>query len=317
MNRLGKLLPQSLQDRVHLARLRARDRVLWGSDPDVREALPERFVRIAYQVLLRRSGDPDGIDNYVTQLNDGRLTADGVLDELLTSMEVRNIPYRNLLRSMHQSRCDFVRLMPRAARILDLGGTDQNDDFGALVTMGYPYPFEQLVIIDLPEDERHELYGYLATSETIASPLGPVQYRYHSMVDLSPYADGSFDLVFSGETIEHITEDEARKMLGEVRRVLAPGGWFCVDTPNLRATRLMYPDGTLSNPDHKLEYTVASLTELARDAGFEVAATYGLNHLGECFERGAFDDAVAAANHGVFSDAENCMLLALVCRKPS
>ncbi len=316
MNRLGKWLPQSVQDRIHLARVRARDRVLWGSDPDVREALPERFVRVAYQVMLRRGGDPAGIDNYVTQLNDGRLTPDGVLDEMLTSMELRNIPYRNLLRSQHQSRCDFVRLMPRAARILDLGGTDQQDDSGALVTMGYPYAFEQLVIIDLPEDERHELYGYLASSDVIASPLGPVQYRYHSMVDLSPYADGSFDLVFSGETIEHITEDEARKMLGEVRRVLVPGGWFCVDTPNLRATQLMHPQGELSNPDHKLEYTVASLTDLVRDAGFEVAATYGLNHVGACFERGEFDDAIAAGNHGVFSDAENCMLLALVCRAP-
>jgi len=317
MNRVGRLLPQRVQDRIHVARLRARDRILWGSDPDVREALPERFVRIAYQVMLRRSGDAHGIDNYVTHLNDGRLTPDGVLDEMLTSMELRNIPYRNLLRSQHQSRCDFVRLLPRAARILDLGGTDQDDDFGALVTMGYPYPFEQLVIVDLPGDERHELYGYLASSDTIASPLGPVQYQYHSMVDLSAYPDGSFDMVFSGETIEHITEDEARKMLGEVRRVLVPGGWFCVDTPNLRATRLMYADGTLSNPDHKLEYTATSLAELVREAGFEVTAAFGLNHLGDLFARGEFDDAVAAERHGVYSDAENCMLLAYICRAPA
>ena len=30
--------------------------------------------------------------------------------------------------------------------------------------------------------------------------LGPVRYRYHSMVDLSDYADDSVDLVYSGQS---------------------------------------------------------------------------------------------------------------------
>jgi SAM-dependent methyltransferase len=312
---LREWLPEPVQQRLRVWRVKARSLRRFTSG-DVRGASPETFVKASYQIMLRRDADPDGLANYVNHLERGSLTQDGVLDEMLTSMELRDIPYRNLLRSQHQSRCDFVRLLPRAARILDLGGTDQADDAGALVSMGYPYPFERLVIIDLPEDERHELYGYLATSNTVSTPLGPVEYRYHSMVDLSEYPDASFDLVFSGQTIEHITEDEARKMLGEVRRVLAPGGWFCVDTPNVRATNLMNPDGTLSNPDHKIEYTIASLTELVRDAGFEVTASYGLNDLGDCFARGVWDDAVAAARHGVFSDADNCVLIALVCRNP-
>jgi predicted SAM-dependent methyltransferase len=310
---LRKWLPEPVQARVRVWRAKARRLRIPGS---VRSAPPEVFVKASYQIMLRRDADPDGLANYVNHLERGTLTQDGVLDEMLTSMELREIPYRNLLRSQHQSRCDFVRLLPRAARILDLGGTDQADDHGALVSMGYPYRFERLVIIDLPSDERHELYGYRASSDAITTPLGPVEYRYHSMVDLSEYPDTSFDLVFSGQTIEHITEDEARKMLGEVRRVLEPGGWFCVDTPNVRATNLMNPDGTLSNPDHKIEYTIASLTELVRDAGFEVTASYGLNDLGDCFERGVWDDAVAAARHGVFSDADNCVLIALVCRNP-
>ena len=312
---LRKWLPEPVQQRLRVWRVKARSLRRFTSG-DVRGAAPETFVKASYQIMLRRDADPSGLENYVNHLERGTLTQDGVLDEMLTSMELRDIPYRNLLRSQHQSRCDFVRLLPRAARILDLGGTDQADDAGALVSMGYPYPFERLVIIDLPEDERHELYGYLATSNTVSTPLGPVEYRYHSMVDLSEYPDASFDLVFSGQTIEHITKDEARKMLGEVRRVLAPGGWFCVDTPNVRATNLMNPDGTLSNPDHKIEYTIASLTELVRDAGFEVTASYGLNDLGDGFERGVWDDAVAAARHGVFSDADNCVLIALICRNP-
>ena len=314
MNPLGKFLPQSAQDRVHLWRVGVRDRFLYGSDHDIRDALPERFVRAAYQIMLRRDGDPAGVANYVQHLEDQTLTPDGVLDEMLTSMELREVPYRNLLRSLHQSRCDFVRLLPRARRILDLGGTDQGSDFGALVTMGYPYAFDELIIVDLPQDERHEIYTNLASSDTIDSPLGPVQYRYHSMADLSQYRDGAFDLVFSGETIEHIAEDDARKMLVDVKRVLEPGGWFCVDTPNLRATELMLGPGELSNPDHKLEYTNAQLTELMHESGFEIVGAYGLGHLGDQLARGKYDDAEVARRHGVYADIENCQLLAYVCR---
>ena len=327
MNRLGKYLPKSTQDRIHLWRVAARDRYRVarakalgppkvGGRGDVRNARPHVFVPAAYQIMLRRDADPAGLKNYVDHLERGSLDANGVLDELLTSMDMRNVPYRNLLRSQHQSRCDFVRMLPRARRILDLGGTDQGSDDGALVSMGYPYPFERLVIIDLPGDERHELYGNLASSDTVQTRLGPVEYRYHSMVDLSQYEDDSFDLVFSGETIEHITEEEARKMLAEVQRVLAPGGWFCVDTPNLRATQLMMPPGVLSNPDHKLEYTAAQLAALLQDAGFTVTGAFGLNHYGDLFERGVYDEATVAANHGVYSDPENCQLLAYIARSP-
>lgn len=312
MNRFGNLLPKNVQDRVHLWRVAAKNRMPHLSG-DIRNASPTRFVRAAYEIMLRRPADPAGLQNYVDHLNAGRLTPEGVLDEMLTSMELREIPYRNPLRSLHQSRCDFVRMLPPAARILDLGGTDQDDDRGALVSMGYPYAFEQLIIIDLPEGDRHELYGNLASSDTIDSPLGPVQYRYHSMVDLSQYADASFDLVFSGETIEHITEDEARKMLGEVRRVLAPGGWFCVDTPNRLATEKMLGPGTWSNPDHKIEYSPAELRALLEDAGLHVTAEYGLNHCGDLSN--GFDEEVAAARHGVYADIENCQLLAIFSRK--
>jgi hypothetical protein len=313
VNRLGKILPQRVADRIHLWRVAARDRVVWAKDVDIRDAMPDRFVRAAYQIMLRRSADPGGLRNYVDHLESGRLTPDGVLDEMLTSMELREIPYRNLLRSMHQSRCDFVRMLPRASRILDLGGTDQDDDNGALVKMGYPYSFERLVIVDLPGDERHDLYGYVASTNAVVSPLGPVEYRYHSMVDLSQYDDDSFDLVFSGQTIEHITEDDARKMLDGVRRVLRPGGWFALDTPNLRATELMMPAGQLSNPDHKLEYTHERLSMLLHDAGFEIDGAYGLNHLGECLARGEFDPDVVAQRHGVYADITNCQLLAYTC----
>jgi SAM-dependent methyltransferase len=47
-----------------------------------------------------------------------------------------------------------------------------------------------------------------------------------------PFEDGTFDLVVSFETIEHVEEPE--RALGELARVAAPGGLVVVSTPNSR-----------------------------------------------------------------------------------
>ncbi|HEX9117032.1 MAG TPA: class I SAM-dependent methyltransferase [Anaerolineae bacterium] len=45
-----------------------------------------------------------------------------------------------------------------------------------------------------------------------------------------PFADGSFDIVFSHEVIEHVTDDRAAA--AEMARVLAPGGRIVLFAPN-------------------------------------------------------------------------------------
>jgi SAM-dependent methyltransferase len=207
-------------------------------------------------------------------------------------------------------------MLPRARRILDLGGTDLDNRVGSLVAMGYPYAFQQVTIVDLPHGDRHELYRRSDQHERVESHLGPVEYRYHSMADLSDYADASFDMVFSGESIEHITEAQARVMVHEVRRVLEPGGWFCLDTPNRQATEIELGNA-YSNPDHKIEYTDAQLSDLLESAGFEITGRYGLAYVGESIAKGTFDGQEQARNHGVYADIEDCYLLAYICRAPT
>jgi 2-polyprenyl-6-hydroxyphenyl methylase/3-demethylubiquinone-9 3-methyltransferase len=45
-----------------------------------------------------------------------------------------------------------------------------------------------------------------------------------------PFPDGAFELVVWGEMIEHVAYPE--KVLGEIRRVLGPGGHLVLSTPN-------------------------------------------------------------------------------------
>lgn len=56
-----------------------------------------------------------------------------------------------------------------------------------------------------------------------------------------PLADGAFDWVYSEHFIEHILPEDAAGWLAEVRRVLRPGGFARISTPDLRR----YVDGYL------------------------------------------------------------------------
>lgn len=48
-----------------------------------------------------------------------------------------------------------------------------------------------------------------------------------------PFPDASFDVVFAGEIIEHVADTDA--LLDQVHRVLKPGGYLLLTTPNLLA----------------------------------------------------------------------------------
>ena len=75
------------------------------------------------------------------------------------------------------SRCEFVQSLPAGARILDLGGTALSLRDGALVTMGYPYRFEELRDRRLAAPQRHETYRDSGTAHTTGRErLGPVHY---------------------------------------------------------------------------------------------------------------------------------------------
>ena len=277
------------------------------------ELPPETAVRMAYNVMLRRDPDPGGLQHFVHRLDTGAVTPDGMIEEIRGSEEyIYDATFRTSLgHSIHTGRCEFIRSLPKAARILDLGGTHKHHDRGALVVMGYPYRFDELVIIDLPDELRHSIYRSGPLRDEVQTPNGLVRYRYHSMVDLSQYPDATFDLVYSGQSIEHVTEAEADHVLAEVHRVLRPGGFLALDTPNGRVTRMQQPE--FVDPDHEAEYTFEQLREKLERAGFTILDAKGLNYAGASIEQGAFrlDDVIA--HPGLFSEARDCYILAFLC----
>ena len=84
-----------------------------------------------------------------------------------------------------------------------------------------------------------------------------------------PFEDGSFDLVWASEVIEHVP-DTAR-WLSEVRRVLVPGGRLLLSTPSHGRVRVAAGGvERFSEPlgDHLHLYTRRSLRTLLEEFGF-------------------------------------------------
>jgi SAM-dependent methyltransferase len=73
-----------------------------------------------------------------------------------------------------------------------------------------------------------------------------------------PFADASFDSVSLDNVLEHI--QEPAQPLGEIRRVLRPGGALVVGVPGAL--------GYASDPDHKCFYDAHKLVSTLNDAGF-------------------------------------------------
>jgi SAM-dependent methyltransferase len=106
------------------------------------------------------------------------------------------------------------------------------------------------------------------------------------------YADSSFDLLLTSESLEHVPD--LRAALNEIHRVLAPGGRHVFTIPVLpgvaktfsravvradgsiedRAQRICHPGGDVGYPVYT-EFG-ADLTDLFEQAGFQVDAFYGL-----------------------------------------
>ena len=90
-----------------------------------------------------------------------------------------------------------------------------------------------------------------------------------------PLADASFDVVWSGETIEHVA-DTAR-WLSELRRVLRSGGRLILSTPahgpltrlGLALSRRRFERHFDPRADHLRFYTPRTLARLLEDFGFE------------------------------------------------
>jgi 2-polyprenyl-3-methyl-5-hydroxy-6-metoxy-1,4-benzoquinol methylase len=165
-------------------------------------------------------------------------------------MEASRVPERfvpetmreELLAAEHLARYEWAAALAPGRRVLDAGcGTG----YGA---------------IRLAEAGAAGVVGVDIAAAVVEAARsadgGAVSFEQADVARL-PHADSSFDLVTCFEVIEHVPDPCA--VLGELARVLAPGGVLAISSPNAHR----YPPG---NPHHRREFTTQEFRALLGEA---------------------------------------------------
>ena len=140
----------------------------------------------------------------------------------------------------------FQRYIPSSAAVLDLGC-----GFGEFLN---PLRCAKRTGVDLnPESVKHLESG--------------IEFQAADVRRLPMLNDGSFDVVFTSNLMEHLpSKDDVEKLLREARRVLKPGGQFMAMGPNVRFLPGEYWDFW----DHLTPITDRSLAEILGALDFKV-----------------------------------------------
>jgi SAM-dependent methyltransferase len=216
----------------------------------------------------------------------------------------------------HRARLLLVQKeLPPASIILDLGGSSGGIPEGGLLNMGYPHSPSSVTLVDLPPDAQFWKHD-APTVACYQHGASRVHYHYSGMADLSAFADDSIDGVWGGQCIEHVPHSVALETMTEVLRVLKPGAWFCLDTPNRHMTRRLVRVG-LIHPEHFHEYLPEELSQHLKATGFQVERTLGVSSLTLSQQLGKFWKYEVEYGAPLSTDAASGFSFLIEARKPS
>lgn len=94
----------------------------------------------------------------------------------------------------------------------------------------------------------------------------------NSVSDMKDVPSKSIDILFSGQNIEHLYIDDMVGFFHEAFRVVKPGGYVCIDSPN----RLITQEVGYTQPQHVLELSKDEIHCLLEASGFRITSTSGI-----------------------------------------
>jgi SAM-dependent methyltransferase len=162
----------------------------------------------------------------------------------------QNLPEQDWNSFLHELRSRELRRLPPGAETVLSGGASGAWYFDWFRSC-YETPIKRHIAVEAFAPEPEELPSEV---EWLARTLG----------DLTPVAASSVDLVYAGQTIEHLWPEDIVGFLLEAHRVLKPGGRIALDSPNRRISTAV----TWLQPEHTVEFTISEISELLACAGF-------------------------------------------------
>ncbi|OGK56335.1 hypothetical protein A3J15_03175 [Candidatus Roizmanbacteria bacterium RIFCSPLOWO2_02_FULL_38_10] len=252
------------------------------------------YIMSCYRAVFRRTPDSDGLNNFLPRLESQAMTRSDFYYLLINSDEYsikKMTKWKDPLTCLHQSRIEGIKHLPNAKIILDLGGAHSDSIEGALLAMGYPHKPEKIIIVDIPPKTRFfkTNVGHLEKDNRWLNINGKkIKYLHQNLTNLDRIQKGSIDMIWCGQSVEHITQKEFKTLLKDIRKVLKSGGYFCFDTPNRLITQIQSPD-SLINPDHKYEYKPYELRQLLISNKYKILKEIGLCPMPKTLKTKKFD----------------------------
>lgn len=167
--------------------------------------------------------------------------------------------YRHVRRELFRA----LRTVNPRPTVLDVGGRKSH------YTIGLP---ASVTISDLPRISEVQNQLDLGTNDEInlqvRSRRSNVRDAIYDDMTRTRLAERSFDVVVAVEVLEHVAEDGL--FVSNVARVLKPGGWFVMTTPNGDAVPIPH------NPDHKRHYRRSQLEQLLAGHFDDVNVVYAI-----------------------------------------
>lgn len=154
---------------------------------------------------------------------------------------------------------EFLKYLEPNDLVLDVGcGNGQNSLLAAGKT-------EKVIGFDIDKKQLK-----IAKDEAVRRGLKNVRFDYVSAEDKFPYKSTSFDKIIFLGVLEHLFNRES--ILKEIRRVMKSDGQLLLGVPNETTSwkKLQMKVGVqhFTDPDHKLEFTRQSITDLLTKTGF-------------------------------------------------
>ena len=282
---------------------------------DIKDLTHEEFIRLAYMIILLRPVDDVGLSDWLERARSGEFSRSDLINTLVNSPEfkmVHNLPFHQIV---HEARKEWIISIPPFKTILDIGGLHTREPMGAMISMGYKHRPDELVILDLPDEDRllggdaEHLYGSFQYS------WGTIHYIRESAEDLKTVQElreKKFHCIHMGQVLEHIRINKVAEVLKWIRDHLAPGGQFVFDTPNRLVTVMHSPDRYVDG-DHKYEYNPEEVSDLLGDTGFQILYSVGILHMPLSYRTGKFNPMEAYEAQYITDDLEASYLLGYRC----